>query len=107
MRRVRTSTWILLVVFLGTLVLYAWVKPPQASTGGDTPAARQATTAPATPAPARRASRRPPRGTPSPVATPGRTPSAHRTATPHPTVSATSPTATPAPGPTPTATASP
>ena len=39
MRRVRTSTWILLAVFLGTLVLYTWVKPPAPGTAGDSPAA--------------------------------------------------------------------
>ena len=43
MRRVRTSTWVLLAVFLGTLVLYLWVKPPAPSTTGDPAgAARQA-----------------------------------------------------------------
>ena len=38
MRRVRTSTWVLLAIFLGTLVLYLWVKPPTPSAAGDSPA---------------------------------------------------------------------
>ena len=46
MRRVRTSTWVLVAIFLGTLVLYLWVKPPPpkasaTSATGDSPAAAQ------------------------------------------------------------------
>ena len=41
MGRIRTSTWVLLAIFLGTLVLYAWVKPP-APTRGEQPGGRTA-----------------------------------------------------------------
>jgi len=41
MRRVRTSTWVLLAIFLGTLALYLWVKPPPTSAAGDSPTTAQ------------------------------------------------------------------
>ena len=83
MRRVRTSTWVLLAIFLGTLVLYLWVKPPTPSAAGDSPATGPQTSAPA-PAP----SHRPqpvPRRTPHRSPTPAVTPSLRRTATPQQT----------------------
>ena len=51
MRRVRTSTWVLLAIFLGTLALYLWVKPPTPSAAGDSPATAPQTSAPADAAP--------------------------------------------------------
>ena len=102
MRRVRTSTWILLAVFLGTLVLYTWVKPPAPGTASDSPAGTQQASSP-TPTPdhtKRPAATRTPQ--PSPV--PTVTPSPQQTATPRQTVTphTTSPPATEPPTPAPT-----
>jgi hypothetical protein len=103
MRRVRTSTWVLLAIFLGVLVLYLWVKPPSPTTAGGSSANVARTTAPShtrRPAPHRHRS-------PAPAATPA----PHRTATPRPT-GTPQPTATPttapptSPAPTPSATTS-
>src|SRR5262249_58176491 len=88
MRRVRTSTWVLLAVFLGTLVLYLWVRPPTPSTAGDSPAPPQQASPATRSAPPTHRPRPPrtPQRTPAPhrTPTPTATPSAHRTATPHP-----------------------
>jgi cytoskeletal protein RodZ len=104
MRRVRTSTWVLLAIFLGTLALYLMVRPPSPSAVSDSPPAAQQRT---TPTPTPRASRRPPHRspTPSPAASPHPTATPHQTVTPHPTIVPTSAPPT-SPAPTPSATAS-
>lgn len=48
MRRVRTSTWILIAVFLVALVTYLLFRPPHATSTGKTPASGVARTVPAT-----------------------------------------------------------
>ena len=47
MRRIRTSTWVLLAIFLGTLALYLMVKPPSPSAVVDGPATGQQSSSPA------------------------------------------------------------
>jgi len=108
MRRIRTSTWVLLAIFLGTLVLYLWVKPPtHSATTGDSPAGAQQSSSPASshtqkPAPRRTAHRSP---APSATPSPHRTATPRQTVTPHPTIApTTAPPSSPAPSPSSSAT---
>src|SRR5262249_32521440 len=78
--------------FLGTLVLYLWVRPPVPATTGDPAAAQQ--TSSASPSPTRPA----PRRTPHRKLAPSATPSGQRTGTPFPPVT-THPPSPPTPPP--------
>jgi len=104
MRRVRTSTWVLLAVFLGALVLYLWVKSVQ-NAAGDTPAVtRQSGSAAPAPSHTPQPSPRPaPHHRPSPTATPHRTATPRQTVTPKPSIVPTTPAPT-TPAPTPSGT---
>lgn len=87
LQRVRTSTWVLLGIFVAALVVYLLFRPP--STNAGTPASTQHTTSPATSHPS------PTTPTPSPKATHASpTPGLGRT--PH---SSVSPSPSPSPSP--------
>ena len=103
----RTSTAVLILLFVGLLVLYFWVRPDTAATsntGQDSPqTGQQATNPPAdspTPTPA------PSTTSPSPSATPSTPSPRPRRSSPAPTPSSSTPGSTPLPTPTPTPTAS-
>jgi len=87
LRRIRTSTWVLAVIFVAALVTYASVTPTQANSGGDTrrPAPWAERTKSATPTPVLHRTVGPSQtATPSPASVP-----ATSTTAPTPTPSAT------------------
>jgi len=84
MRRIRTSTWIVTVIFLVAFVTYLFVKPAPAVTVRHSPARQEhsvsRTPVPGTPLPStRRAS---PGSSPSPHITPSRSPAPSGSPTP-------------------------